>query len=350
MSNKLIKDAKASMTEPVLSRSNAGDQSPQAAIQTFDLCKSFGDRQVVDHLNLKIFPGELYALLGDNGAGKTTTIGMLTTLLKPTSGSFSICGFDGRKQPEKAKGMFGIVSQDIAIYQELTAYENLKFIADLHGIKSGIANERIKDLLERAGLADRAHDRAGVFSGGMQRKLTIAGALLHSPKVLFMDEPTVGLDPASRRQIWESLKEFRAMGVTILLTTHYLEEAELLADRIGVFREGRLVAEGTIEELRHQIRGIRGIAVRLTEWYDHQKIEAMMSEIRALFGDANFDHLRNTINLSQPADGELVDMLQRVLSWLSDNNISFSRFATSEPTLEEVFLAISTDANHGGSV
>jgi len=338
------------MTETGTSRSTSGDELQQAAIQTFDLCKSFGDRQVVDHLNLKIYPGELYALLGDNGAGKTTTIGMLTTLLKPTSGTFSICGFDGRKQAEKAKGMFGIVSQDIAIYQELTAYENLKFIADLHGIKSGIANERIKDLLQRAGLADRAHDRAGVFSGGMQRKLTIAGALLHSPRVLFMDEPTVGLDPASRRQIWESLKEFRAMGVTILLTTHYLEEAELLADRIGVFREGRLVAEGTIEELRHQIRGIRGIAVRLTEWHDSERIEKMMTEIRTLFGEANFDYLRNTINLSQPGDVELVNTLQRVLAWLSDNKISFSRFATSEPTLEEVFLAISTDVNQGGAV
>ena len=348
--SKLTNATKDSMTETGMSRPTSGDELQQAAIQTFDLSKSFGDRQVVDHLNLKIYPGELYALLGDNGAGKTTTIGMLTTLLKPTSGTFSICGFDGRKQPEKAKGMFGIVSQDIAIYQELTAYENLKFIADLHGIKSGIANERIKDLLQRAGLADRAHDRAGVFSGGMQRKLTIAGALLHSPRVLFMDEPTVGLDPASRRQIWESLKEFRAMGVTILLTTHYLEEAELLADRIGVFREGRLVAEGTIEELRHQIRGIRGIAVRLTEWHDSERIEKMMAEIRTMFGEANFDHLRNTINLSQPGDGELVNTLQHVLAWLSDNKISFSRFATSEPTLEEVFLAISTDVNQGGAV
>jgi ABC-2 type transport system ATP-binding protein len=315
-----------------------------------DLCKSFGDRLVVDNLNLKIYPGELYALLGDNGAGKTTTIGMLTTLLKPTSGTFTVCGFDGRKQPEKAKGTFGIVSQDIAIYQELTAYENLKFIADLHGIAPGIADERIRDLLEKSGLTDRANDRAGVFSGGMQRKLTIAGALLHSPKVLFMDEPTVGLDPAARRQIWESLKEFRAMGVTILLTTHYLEEAELLADRIGIFREGKLVVEGTIDQLRLKIRGIRGIAVRLTDRHESDKIEAMMAEIRALFGDAQFDQLRNTITLQQPSDAELVGNLQNILNWLSDKNIPFSRFATSEPTLEEVFMAISTEDNKGGSV
>ena len=349
MSNQVARPAKDSMTDPGTSRSNqSGDSRP--AIETMDLCKSFGDRLVVDNLNLKIYPGELYALLGDNGAGKTTTIGMLTTLLKPTSGTFTVCGFDGRKQPEKAKGTFGIVSQDIAIYQELTAFENLKFIADLHGIAPGIANERIRDLLEKSGLTDRANDRAGVFSGGMQRKLTIAGALLHSPKVLFMDEPTVGLDPAARRQIWESLKEFRAMGVTILLTTHYLEEAELLADRIGIFREGKLVVEGTIDQLRLKIRGIRGIAVRLTDRHESDKIEAMMAEIRALFGDAQFDQLRNTITLQQPSDAELVGTLKNILNWLSEKNIAFSRFATSEPTLEEVFMAISTEDNKGGSV
>lgn len=340
--------SKDSMTDSSSRPDTIGNVAP--AIETRDLSKSFGDRLVVDNLNLKIYPGELYALLGDNGAGKTTTIGMLTTLLKPSSGSFSVCGFDGLKQSEKAKGSFGIVSQDIAIYQELTAYENLKFIADLHGIAPGIAKERIKDLLEKAGLTDRANDRAGVFSGGMQRKLTIAGALLHAPRVLFMDEPTVGLDPASRRQIWESLKELRAMGVTILLTTHYLEEAELLADRIGIFRHGKLVAEGTIEELRHKIRGIRGIAVRLTDRPDDEKIQSMMSEIRTRFGEAQYDQLRNTITLNQPSDAELVGSLKNILAWLSDNNIAFSRFATSEPTLEEVFLAISTDGKKGGQV
>lgn len=332
------------MTDTVISRSKETSELSRPTIQTNDLTKVFGKRIGVDKLNLKIYPGQLYALLGDNGAGKTTTISMLTTLLKPTSGSFSVCGYDGQKQPEKAKGCFGIVSQDIAIYQELTAYENLKFIADLHGIKSDIAHKRIMQLLERAGLLDRLNDRAGEFSGGMQRKLTIAGALLHSPKVLFMDEPTVGLDPASRRQIWESLKDFKAMGVTILLTTHYLEEAELLADRIGIIREGKLVAEGTIEELRHKIRGIRGIAVRLTDPPEAEQLAEMMREIRQRFGDhAQYDNLRNTISLNQPSDSLLVESLESLLDWLKNRRISFSRFATSEPTLEEVFLAISHD-------
>lgn len=314
----------------------------EPTIETIELSKSFGQRTVVDKLNLKVYPGELYALLGDNGAGKTTSIGMLTTLLKPSSGSFKVFGFDGVRQPEKVKGCFGIVSQDVAIYNELTAYENLKFIADLHGIASDIAKTRILELLKRADLLDRMNDRAGEFSGGMQRKLTIAGALLHAPKVLFMDEPTVGLDPASRRQIWTSLKELKAQGVTILLTTHYLEEAELLADRIGIIRQGSIVAEGTINQLRHKIRGIRSIAIRLTKPLDQVELEGLMIELKMRFGaEAQYDTLRNTIILTQPGDSELVESLEAILGWLSESKIAFSRFATNEPTLEEVFLAIS---------
>ncbi len=317
---------------------------PEPTIETIDLCKSFGTRAVVDKLNLKIFPGELYALLGDNGAGKTTSIGMLTTLLKPTSGTYKVCGFDGRKQPEKVKGCFGIVSQDVAIYNELTAYENLKFIADLHGIASDTAKSRILDLLRRSDLLDRMNDLAGEFSQGMQRKLTIASALLHSPKVLFMDEPTVGLDPAARRQIWSALKDLKALGVTILLTTHYLEEAELLADRIGIIRSGRIVAEGTIEELRHKIRGMRTIAIRLTEFPGDEKLQTLLEEVKTRFkADTQYDALRNTISLTQPENGPLVESLDSILRWLSDKQITFSRFGTNEPTLEEVFLAISQE-------
>jgi ABC-2 type transport system ATP-binding protein len=316
----------------------------EPTIETIDLCKSFGTRTVVDKLNLKVYPGELYALLGDNGAGKTTSISMLTTLIKPSSGTYKVCGFDGRKNPEKVKGCFGIVSQDVAIYHELTAYENLKFIADLHGIASDIAKTRILDLLKRADLLDRMNDRAGEFSGGMQRKLTIAGALLHSPKVLFMDEPTVGLDPAARRQIWSSLKDLKALGVTILLTTHYLEEAELLADRIGIIRAGRIVAEGTIDQLRDKIRGIRSIAIRLAGQLDDEKLQALLKDVNVRFGaETQYDALRNTISLAQPEDGQLIESLDSILGWLAENSIAFSRFGTNEPTLEEVFLAISQD-------
>jgi len=321
------------------------------AIETVGLTKTFGDRVCVDRLDLKVRSGELYALLGDNGAGKTTTISMLTTLLKPSDGDFFICGYRGGRDTEAIKASFGIVSQDVAIYQELTAYENLRFIADLYGIPHQEAEERIVKLLAEAGLSDRTNDRAGEFSGGMQRKLSIASALLHEPRVLFLDEPTVGLDPASRRQIWQQLISLKKDGVTILLTTHYLEEAELLADRIGIIRDGRLVVEGTIDELRYKIRGIRGIAIRLAEPMGDESVEPRLGYLRDKFGsDVYFDELRNTIHMSQPHDRELMESLKEVMDWLTREKISFSRFATSEPNLEEVFLAIATGSGSGVDV
>lgn len=315
----------------------------QLAIKTIGLTKRFGERVSVDHLNLAVRAGELYSLLGDNGAGKTTTLNMLTTLLKPTEGEFYICGLNGRTQSEKIKGVFGIVSQDVAIYNELTAYENLQFLADLYGLPGRFARQRIQLLLEQAGLADRANDIVGTFSGGMQRKLTIAGALLHEPTVLFMDEPTVGLDPVSRRQIWSSLTELRSQGKTIFLTTHYLEEAEILSDRIGIIREGKLVAEGTINELRDKIQAIRKIVVRVGKRVDQSVIETKLKRLAVRFPDAvTYDSLHNTLAFDQPKDLPLVTYLQAVLAELKGEEIPFSKFATVEPSLEQVFLAVSS--------
>jgi len=203
--------------------------------------------------------------------------------------------------------------------------------------------ERIERLLEQAGLTERANDMAGSFSGGMQRKLTIANAMLHQPKVLFMDEPTVGLDPASRRQIWMQLKDLKNSGVAILLTTHYLEEAELLADRIGIIRQGKLVVEGSIDELRHKIQSIRSIAIRLTSAIDPDLLKTKIERLSAKYRtQMRFDPLRSTIAFAQPKDAVLVEALHDILQWLDDEKISFSRFATSEPNLEEVFLAVAT--------
>jgi ABC-2 type transport system ATP-binding protein len=316
----------------------------EPSIRAVNLTKNFGERRSVDNLNLCVYPGELYALLGDNGAGKTTTISMLTTLLKPTSGQIFICGIDALREEEKTKGVFGVVSQDVAIYQELTAYENLAFVADLYGVPKKAASARIEELLADAGLLDRANDLAGTFSGGMQRKLSIAVALLHQPKVIFMDEPTVGLDPGARRQIWKSLIKLRDSGVCILLTTHYLEEAELLANRIGIIRKGKLVVEGTIDELRHKIQGIRSISIRLNHNVDMEQFKPKISKLlERLKTEVKYDPLRNTISFAQPKDAQLVKHLHEVLAWLDQEKIPFSKFATSEPNLEEVFLAIATD-------
>lgn len=315
------------------------------AIEAVELTKVFGRRVSVDHLNLKVNAGELYALLGDNGAGKTTTINMLTTLLKPTSGRFFICGFDGIRQSEKAKSTFGIVSQDVSLYNELTAYENLSFIGNLYGLARQEAERRIDALLESAHLSDRKHERVSDFSGGMQRKLAIACALLPEPKVLFMDEPTVGLDPASRRQIWQSLKELRDHGVTVLLTTHYLEEAEVLADRIGIIRSGKLVAEGTIERLRERIQAIGEIAIRLTKPISDEELAAKISRLQSVMPtNVRHDKLRGTLYVGQCSSMDPARSLSLILKWLQDEDLPFSRFATSEPSLEEIFLAFTGSA------
>lgn len=320
------------------------EASQTYAIETENLTMKFGERTSVSNLNLEIRSGELYALLGDNGAGKTTTINMLTSLLRPSSGRYLICGVDGVKNPEKVKGLFGIVSQDVSLYDELTAAENLHFIADLYGIPAKKSATRISELLERAGLEHRAGDRVGEFSGGMKRKLAIASAFLHEPRVLFMDEPTVGLDPVARRQIWQTLTELKQLGVTILLTTHYLEEAELLADRIGIIRQGELVVEGTIDELRVKIQGMRAIQVRLINRLSSQELETKLAELRSRFGTSvEYDALRGTILMGQPADRELTEVLSEFIQWVESSGITFSRIATSEPNLEEVFVAITAD-------
>jgi ABC-2 type transport system ATP-binding protein len=322
--------------------------SPAPAIQAVNLSKVFGDRVCVDQLSFTVYEGELYALLGDNGAGKTTTINMLTTLLRPSSGQIFLCGFDAVKQSEKTKGAFGVVSQEVALYGELTAYENLAFIADLYGLPKKQSDARIQALLQQSGLADRAHDLAGTFSTGMQRKLSIAIAMLHQPKVIFMDEPTVGLDPASRRSIWEALMQLKRAGVTVLLTTHYLEEAEFLADRIGIIRKGKMIVEGTIDQLRAQLRAVRTVNVECNQPIDADRFAQMSSRFTtANGGTAEMDAFRGLIVLTPPVEAVLTDYLEQALSWLKRERIAFEKFATSEPSLEEIFLSVQAGRGTG---
>jgi ABC-2 type transport system ATP-binding protein len=319
-------------------------------IQADGLTKVFGSRVCVDHLTFHVNAGELYALLGDNGAGKTTTINMLTTLLKPSSGSIHLSGYDVIKHPESTKGAFGVVSQEVALYAELTAYENLAFIADLYNIPKKEADLRIVELLNDSGLADRAHDMVGDFSTGMQRKLSIAIAMIHKPKVIFMDEPTVGLDPAARRHIWEVLARLKNSGVTILLTTHYLEEAEFLADRIGIIRRGKLVMEGTIDELRDQIRAVRTVSVWLAESMTPEDFAPRAARFQAQHpGTVELDAFRNTITFTPPASTQIVEYLELTLQWLKQEKIAFEKFATTEPSLEDIFLAVTRGRTAVGS-
>ena len=223
-------------------------------IQAVGLTRSFGDHLAVDHLDLGVAPGELFSLLGPNGAGKTTTIKMLCGLLRPTSGTAIVRGFDITKHPLDVKRVIGVSPQETAVAPNLSASENLRLMAGLHGIGDQRSRARTEELLEVTGLTARAGDKAKHYSGGMQRRLSIAMALVSEPEVVFLDEPTIGLDPQARRGMWEYIAGLKG-ETTIVLTTHYLEEADALADRIAVVDGGALVALGTPSELKERFAG-----------------------------------------------------------------------------------------------
>ncbi|PIP41566.1 multidrug ABC transporter ATP-binding protein [Candidatus Desantisbacteria bacterium CG_4_9_14_3_um_filter_40_11] len=220
-------------------------------IKTKELTKHFGQIKAVDTLNLHIKQGEIFGLLGPNGAGKTTTVRMLNTLTLPTSGMAEINGLDVVREANKVKQIIGVCPQELNLDRELTACENLR----IHGLlyRMQAIEERITELLEWCGLSSRAHNLLNTFSGGMQRRLLVTRSIMHRPKVLFLDEPTVGLDPQVRRQIWNLIRDLKRQGVTILLTTHYIEEAELLCQRVGILSYGKLIALGTPEELKSKV-------------------------------------------------------------------------------------------------
>jgi ABC-2 type transport system ATP-binding protein len=221
------------------------------------LSKSFGAVRAVDSISFEVRPGEIYGLLGPNGAGKTTSISMISGLLKPDAGEIIVAGTAFSADPQKAKSIMGVVPQELAIYEELSGRENLEFWGRMAGLSSGDANARAGELLEALTLTDRAKDAVKNYSGGMKRRINLGCALLHRPKLLLLDEPTVGIDPQARLNILEFIRNLRATGTAILYTTHYLEEAESLCQRIGIIDHGRLLAEGTFAELQERLGGDR---------------------------------------------------------------------------------------------
>jgi len=222
-------------------------------IRTQDLVKKFGEFTAVDSISFHVERGEIFAFLGPNGAGKTTTIKMLTTLLKPTSGRVELDGLNPAVQQNEARQRFGIVFQDPSLDSELTAYENMDLHGVLYHVPRKVRIERIERLLKLFELWERRKDRIKQFSGGMKRRLEIARGLLHTPKILFLDEPTLGLDPQSRNQLWTHVKNLNeSEQVTVFLTTHYMDEADRVADRIAVIDHGRIVAQGSPAELKRQ--------------------------------------------------------------------------------------------------
>jgi ABC-2 type transport system ATP-binding protein len=222
-------------------------------IHVEQLVKSFGDVKAVDGVSFDVAEGEIFAFLGPNGAGKTTTIQMLTTLLRPTAGAITIDGLNPETRPHDVRRRFGIVFQDPSLDGELTAYENMELHGVLYHVPRRVRGERIPELLKLFELWDRRQSVVKTFSGGMKRRLEIARGLLHTPKILFLDEPTLGLDPQSRNQLWTHVKHLnQAERVTVFLTTHYMDEADRVAHRIAIIDHGRIVAQGTSDELKRQ--------------------------------------------------------------------------------------------------
>ncbi len=234
----------------------------KAVLECDQLTKRFGELTAVDGVSFAVAPGETYGLLGPNGAGKTTTISMICGLLRATSGSTRVLGQEITPAASAAKGAIGLVPQDIALYPDLNAVENLTFFGRLQGLSGQRLKDRIGVVLEVVGLADRAKDRIDTYSGGMKRRANIAVGLLHEPTLLILDEPTVGVDPQSRHSILESVDALGASGLAVVYTTHYMEEAERLCDRVGIIDEGRLIAEGTRDELVARLGQATSVVIR----------------------------------------------------------------------------------------
>ena len=222
-------------------------------IVTEKLTKKYGDVTAIDALDLKVHAGEIYGFLGPNGAGKTTTIRVLTTLTKPTSGRASVDGFDVVKESDKVKKVIGVVQQHVSLDRDLTVRENMEFRARLHHLGSSERKKRIAELLDYVGLTEEADRVVDALSGGMKKRAMIVGSLMHRPKVLFLDEPTVGLDAQTRRRLWDLIRRLHLDGTTIFLTTHYIEEAEALCQRVGIIHQGRLIDLGEPLELRQRL-------------------------------------------------------------------------------------------------
>lgn len=258
-------------------------------IRAEGLTKKFGKTVAVDNLNLKIDSGELFCFLGPNGAGKTTTIKMLMGTSVPTSGRAYLSGIDVYKEPVKAKALIGYVPDEPNLYEKLTAMEFLAFIADIYRLDKAKARKKSMQLLESFELEHRAHELIGGFSHGMKQKIVLSAALLHEPSILFLDEPTVGLDPKSARMIKDILRELCNNGATVFMSTHILEIAERMADRVGIIQEGRLIAVGTVQELRNEAREndekligtdltLEDLFLELTGGAEHQEVVRHLEE------------------------------------------------------------------------
>jgi ABC-2 type transport system ATP-binding protein len=238
----------------------------EQAITITNLTKKYEDKLALDNLNLQVAKGELFGLLGPNGAGKTTTISIICSLIKPTSGTATICGYNIEQDPQKVKEQIGVCIQETAIYPYLNGKENLELFGNLYKMDKKAIKKRSKILLEKMALTEDAKRVTAKYSGGMKRRLSLALALIHDPPVAFLDEPTVAMDPQSRHAVWDFIKELKAQGKTVILTTHYMEEAEELCDRVAIIDHGKLIALGAPKELiaKNNVKNLEDVFITLT--------------------------------------------------------------------------------------
>jgi ABC-2 type transport system ATP-binding protein len=303
-------------------------------IETRGLCKAFGNQVVLDGIDLRVPEGTIFALLGPNGAGKTTIVHILSTLLRPDSGEARVAGHDLLREPAAVRAAIGVTGQFSAVDELLTGAENLRLMANLYHLEQREGRRRSAELLERFDLLDAANKPVSSYSGGMRRRLDLAMTLLGNPRIVFLDEPTTGLDPRSRRTMWQLIRDLVAGGITILLTTQYLEEADELADRIALLDGGRLIAEGTADELKGRIPG----GHITLQFADAPTLDLAARTLPPTSRDDD------TLTLTVPGDGG-VQSLRALLDQLDRAGITAQGLSVHTPDLDDVFFALTGQAN-----
>jgi ABC-2 type transport system ATP-binding protein len=303
------------------------------AIELRALCKAFGTLQAVDHLTLSVEQGEIFGLLGPNGSGKTTTINLISGLSTPTSGEVQVMGYDVRRHARRIRQMLGAVPQETALYEELSAWDNLDFHADLFGMARQEKKARIMQMLDLVQLQERKRSRVSTFSGGMKRRLALARALLHDPHLLYLDEPTLGVDVQSRRAIWDYILSLHKEGKTVLITTNYLEEAQALCERIAILDHGKLIAVDTPEHLK-QTYG--GSVVEL----ETAQPSAVVDAIRELAGVKEVIQEGTRLQITTQAGSAVVPQIINLVTGQGE----LRQIAVREPNLDEIFLRLTGTA------
>ncbi len=300
-------------------------------IEVKGLQKLYGDLVAVDQVSFSARPGSVFGLLGPNGAGKSTTISCLSGLLRPTAGSVTVAGFEVTGDAVKAKASLGIVPQELAIYEDLSARHNLSYWGAAYGLKGAGLKQRVEHVLNRIGLSDRADDLPKQYSGGMKRRLNFGCGLVHEPKILLLDEPTVGVDPQSREHLFDLVREEKAKGTCVLYTTHYMEEAEKLCDDLAIIDHGKIIASGTLKELRAEFGG--NDIIQLSGSFNPSKVEAVVAGLEAEVLSLSTETLMITLR-----DG--ARNLPAVLQGISATGAEIHDTRLSEPNLESLFLKL----------